>query len=94
MNCTKSMSLSRLTKLPTILPQFVKNTMSLLVWKKLEFWMLEIKHEKINKNQEEIIQGNLEYNTHLELSNGSKDKSLPIMYWIPILHKNPAVFGS
>ena len=56
--------------------------------------MLEIKHEKINKNQEEIIQGNLECNTRLELSNGSKDKSLPIMYWIPTLHKNPAVFGS
>ena len=56
--------------------------------------MLEIKHEKINKNQEEIIQSNLEYNTRLELSNGSKNKSLPMMYWIPILQKNPVVFGS
>ena len=46
-------------------------------------------YEKINKNQEEIIQDNLEYNTRLKLSNGSKDKSLPMMYWIPKLHKNP-----
>ena len=50
--------------------------------------MLEIKHEKINKNQEELIQDNLEYNTHLKLASGS-NKSLPIMYWIPKLHKNP-----
>ena len=46
-------------------------------------------YEKINKNQEEIIQDNLEYNTRLKLSNGSKDKSLPIMHWIPKLHKIP-----
>ena len=46
-------------------------------------------YEKINKNQEEIIQDNLEYNTRLKLCNGSRDKSLPIMYWIPKLHKNP-----
>ena len=44
-----------------------------------------------HKNQEEIIQDNLEYNTRLKLSNGSKDKSLPIIYWIPKLHK---VLGS
>ena len=50
--------------------------------------MLEIKHEKINKNQEELIQDNLDYNTHLKLASGS-NKSLPIMYWIPKLHKNP-----
>ena len=37
-------------------------------------------YEKINKNQEEIIQDNLENNTLLKLSNESKDKSLPIMY--------------
>ena len=46
-------------------------------------------YEKINKHPEEIIQDNLEYNTGLKLSNWSKDKSLPIMYWIPKLHKNP-----
>ena len=46
-------------------------------------------YEKINKNQGEIIQDNLEYNTHLKLSNGSKDKNLPIMYWIPKLQKSP-----
>ena len=46
-------------------------------------------HEKINKNQEEIIQGSSEYNTHFKLYNGSKDKSLPIMYQIPKLHTNP-----
>ena len=46
-------------------------------------------YEKINKNQEEIIQDNLEHNTSLKLSSGSKDKSLPIIYWIPKLHKNP-----
>ena len=46
-------------------------------------------YEKINKNQDEIIQDKLEYNTRLKLSNGSEDKSLPTMYWIPKLHKNP-----
>ena len=46
-------------------------------------------YEKINKNQEEIIQDNLEYNKRLKLSKGGKDKSLPIIYWIPKLHKNP-----
>ena len=45
--------------------------------------------KNINKNQQEIIQDNLKYNTRLKLSNGSKDKSLPVMYWIPKLHKNP-----
>ena len=35
--------------------------------------------KKINKNQEEIIQDNLQYNTRLKLSNVSKDKSLPMM---------------
>ena len=47
------------------------------------------RHEKINKNQEEIIQDSLEYNARLKLSNGSRDKSLPIMYWIRKLNKNP-----
>ena len=46
-------------------------------------------YEKINKKLEEIIQDNLKYNTRLKLSNGSKDKSLPTMYWIPKLHKSP-----
>ena len=46
-------------------------------------------YQKINKIQDEIIEDNLEYNTHLKLSNGSKGKSLPIMYWIPKLYKNP-----
>ena len=36
--------------------------------------MLEIKQEKINKNQEEIIQDNLYQNTCLELSNDVKIK--------------------
>ena len=45
--------------------------------------------KKKKKNQQEIIQDNLEYNTRLKLSNGSKDKSLPVMCWIPKLHKNP-----
>ena len=37
---------------------------------------------------EKIIQDSLEYNTPLKLSNGSKDKSFPIMYWIPKSHNN------
>ena len=49
-------------------------------------------YEKINKNQEEIIQENLEYNTRLKPSNGSKDKNLPLMYLISKLHKNPVGF--
>ena len=46
-------------------------------------------YEKINKNQEEIIKDNLEYNTLLKPSNGSEDKSLTTMCWIPKLHENP-----
>ena len=42
-----------------------------------------------NKNQEEAVQVNFEYNKRLKRSNGSKDKTFPIMYWIPKLHKNP-----
>ena len=45
-------------------------------------------YEKINKNQEKIIQDNLEYNTRYKFSNASKDKILPLVYWIPKLHKN------
>ena len=65
--------------------------MSLL--KKMEFQRLKRMNETYekHKNEEEIIQDNLEYNTRLKLSNGSKDKSLPIIYWIPKLHE---VFGS
>ena len=46
-------------------------------------------YEEIKRNQEETIQDISEYNTRLKLSIGSKDKSLPIMYQIPKLHKNP-----
>ena len=46
-------------------------------------------YEKSGKNQEEIIQDNLECNTRLKLSNEIKDKGLPIMYWIHEFHKNP-----
>ena len=46
-------------------------------------------YEKVNKNQEEIIEDNLEYNERLKLSNGSKDKSLPITYRISKWHKYP-----
>ena len=85
------MSLSRLTKLSTILPLFVKSAMSVTIILK-EIWILDAgneTHEKNNKNQEKIILVNLEYNTCLKLSNGSRDKSLPIIYWIPKLLKNP-----
>ena len=77
-----------MTKLPTILPWFVKSTTSVIL---KEIGILDAGNETyeiIYKNQEEVIQGNLEYNTRLKLSDGSKDKSLPIMYWIPKLHKN------
>ena len=37
-------------------------------------------YEKIDKNKEQIIQDNLEYNTRLKPSNASKDKRLPILY--------------
>ena len=56
-----------------------------------EIGILDAENEtivKINKNQEEIIQDNLEYNIRLKLFNGSLDKSLPIMYCMPKLHKN------
>ena len=47
------------------------------------------RYEKINKNQEEVVQVNFEYNPRHKLSNGSKDKSFSIMYWIPKLYKSP-----
>ena len=61
-----------------------------LFWKKIGTLDTENKtYEKINKNQEEIIKDNLEYNTRLKPSNGSEDKSLTTMCWIPKLHENP-----
>ena len=56
-----------------------------------EIGILDAENEtfvKINENQEEIIQDNLEYNIRLKLFNGSLDKSLPIIYYMPKLHKN------
>ena len=46
-------------------------------------------YEKSGRNQEEIIQDNLECNTRLKLSNEIKDEGLPIMHWIHEFHKNP-----
>ena len=45
-------------------------------------------YKNINTNQEEIIQDKLEYNTSLKLYNRSKDKRLPIVYWILKIHEN------
>ena len=44
--------------------------------------------KKLIKIGNKIIQGDLEYNTRLKLSNGSKEKSLLIMYWVPKSRKN------
>ena len=43
----------------------------------------------INRNQIEIISDNLELCEKFGLGTTDADKCLPIMYWIPKMHKNP-----
>ena len=38
---------------------------------------------------EEIIQGNISYCKTFDLNITELDKSLPIMYWLPKMHKTP-----
>ena len=43
----------------------------------------------INKNKEEIINDNIKFCEKFGLNATDKEKSLPIMYWLPKMHKNP-----
>ena len=43
----------------------------------------------INKSKESIIEDNKEMCEKFGLSISEKQKSLPSMYWIPKMHKNP-----
>ena len=85
MKCTKSMYLSRFYDITIICKKYYVS----VILKEIK--ILDVgneMYEKINKNLE-FIQDNLECNTRLKLSSGSKDKSLPI---VPKLHKNPVGF--
>ena len=41
------------------------------------------------KTQSAVISENLEYTEHLGIETDEQDKSLPIMYWTPKMHKTP-----
>ena len=45
---------------------------------------------KTEKTVDEIIQDNVEYSERLKLKVEEKDRSLPVMYWIPKKHKQPS----
>ena len=44
---------------------------------------------KANKSAEEIIDENITYTKRLGFEVNDKDKSLPVMYWTPKMHKTP-----
>ena len=44
---------------------------------------------KTNKSCDEIIDENTEYTKRLGFKITEKEKILPIIYWIPIMNKNP-----
>jgi len=46
-------------------------------------------YENTSKSKEEILNENMEYSARLFMEIGDKDKELPIMYWLPKLHKVP-----
>ena len=46
-------------------------------------------YSKATHSIEEIIQGNISYCKRFDLSITELDKSLPIMYWLPKMHKTP-----
>ena len=45
-------------------------------------------HCKANKSRDEIIDEDTEYTKCLGFKITEKEKTLPIMYWIPKMHKN------
>ena len=47
-------------------------------------------YEKIEKSKEEIIEENVMYAERSGFEVDEKGKQLPIMYWIPKMHKNPS----
>ena len=46
-------------------------------------------YNMINRNHVDIINDNLELCEKFGLETTDDDKCLPIMYWIPKMHKNP-----
>ena len=46
-------------------------------------------YSKSEKAHDEIINENMEYTKRLGLKFNEDEKSLPLMYWIPKMHKNP-----
>ena len=46
-------------------------------------------YSKATHSVEEIIQGNINYCKRFDLNIAELDKSLPIMYWLPKMHKTP-----
>ena len=47
-------------------------------------------YEKVSKSKDEIIEENCEYSKRSGFKLDEKEKELPIMYWIPKMHKNPS----
>ena len=47
-------------------------------------------YEKIDKSKQEIIEENVMYAERSGFEVEEKEKELPIMYWIPKMHKNPS----
>ena len=45
---------------------------------------------KANKSCDELINENTEYNKSLDFEVTEEEKTLPIIYWIPKMHKNPS----
>ena len=46
-------------------------------------------YDKVNKSKDDIIQDNIQYGEHLGFNVSEREKDLPIMYWIPKMHKTP-----
>ncbi len=47
-------------------------------------------YEKIDKSKEEIVDENVMYSKRSGFKVDEREKDLPIMYWIPKMHKNPS----
>jgi len=48
-----------------------------------------VTYEMASKTKEEIINDNIGYSEHLNLKVADKHKDLPMMYWMPKMHKSP-----
>ena len=49
-------------------------------------------YEKVERSVQDIVEENCAYAEHCGFKIEEKEKELPIMYWIPKMHKNPSAF--